>query len=109
MRSEKRPRKKERAARPRLSATASRDQRLPGGRALPGFDPSTLEALGLSRREIEVLELVARGQTNEQIATALGLSPLTVKKHLERMSGKLGAPNRAALVAVAWRQARLGS
>lgn len=48
-----------------------------------------------------MLEPVARGRTNEQIAESLGLSPLTVKKHLERMSTKLGAGNRAALVAVA--------
>ncbi len=88
------------------SAAASREQRLSGGRALPGLDADALEALGLTRREVEVLELVARGRTNEQIAASLDLSPLTVKKHLERMSGKLGAHNRAALVAVAWHRAR---
>ena len=74
-------------------------------RALPGFDTAGLEALGLSRRELDVLELVAEGRTNEEIARALHLSPLTVKKHLERMYAKVGVSNRAALVAAAWRHA----
>lgn len=60
--------------------------------------------LGLTRREVAVLERVAEGWTNEEIAEALRVSPLTVKKHLERMSAKLGAANRAALVAVAWQR-----
>lgn len=55
-----------------------------------------------------MLELVAEGRTNEAIATSLELSPLTVKKHLERMSAKLGASNRAALVALAWQRSRQG-
>jgi DNA-binding CsgD family transcriptional regulator len=71
---------------------------------LPGIDALRLSELGLTRREMAVLELVAEGRTNEQIGEVLGLSPLTVKKHLERMSMKLGAPNRAALVAVAWQR-----
>lgn len=55
-----------------------------------------------------MLELVAQGRTNEQIAASLDLSPLTVKKHLERMSAKLGVSNRAALVALAWQRSRTG-
>lgn len=81
------------------------EQRTTTDRRLPGFDVAHLDGLGLSRRELAVLERVAEGRTNEEIAEALGLSPLTVKKHLERMSVKLGAANRAALVALAWQRA----
>lgn len=49
---------------------------------------------------------MAQGLTNEQVARSLRLSPLTVKKHLERMMAKLGASDRAALVAVAWQRDR---
>jgi DNA-binding CsgD family transcriptional regulator len=84
---------------------AGAEQRATTERRLPGFGADRLDSLGLTRRELAVLERVAEGQTNEEIAEALRLSPLTVKKHLERMSLKLGAANRAALVALAWRQA----
>lgn len=86
----------------------AREQRAAGERRLPGFDVARLGALGLSRRELGVLELVAQGHTNEQIASSLRLSPLTVKKHLERMYAKLGVANRASLVAVAWQRSRPG-
>lgn len=85
---------------------SAREQRSNGDRRLPGFHAQALEGLGITRREIEVLELVAQGRTNERIAAELELSPLTVKKHLERMSAKLGAANRAALVALAWQRSR---
>jgi DNA-binding CsgD family transcriptional regulator len=75
-------------------------------RRLPGFDRPTLEVLSLTRREVAVLELVAQGHTNERIAASLDLSPLTVKKHLQRMSAKLGATNRAGLVGAAWQRSR---
>lgn len=81
------------------------EKRVTTERGLPGYDAQRLDDLGLSRRELAVLERVAEGRTNEQIAESLGLSPLTVKKHLERMSLKLGAANRAALVALAWQRA----
>lgn len=85
------------------------EKRVTMERGLPGYDAQRLDDLGLSRRELAVLERVAEGRTNEEIARALGLSALTVKKHLERMSLKLGASNRAALVALAWRRASSGS
>jgi DNA-binding CsgD family transcriptional regulator len=71
---------------------------------MPGIDAQRLSDLGLTRREMAVLELVAQGRTNERIGEALGLSPLTVKKHVERMCVKLDVLNRAALVAVAWQR-----
>jgi DNA-binding NarL/FixJ family response regulator len=86
------------------ASPTNKEQRATVDRRLPGIDEERLMDLGLTRREVAVLELVAQGRTNEQIGEALGLSPLTVKKHLERMSVKLGAANRAALVAVAWQR-----
>jgi len=55
----------------------------------------------LSRREQEVLALVARGKTNAEIAAALVLSEHTVHRHVANILRKLGAPSRAAAVAEA--------
>lgn len=57
----------------------------------------------LSGREIEVLQLVADGQSNKQIGELLGLSALTVKSHLARIARKLGTGDRAEMVALAMR------
>jgi DNA-binding NarL/FixJ family response regulator len=57
----------------------------------------------LSGREIEVLQLVADGQSNKQIGEMLGLSALTVKSHLARIARKLGTGDRAEMVALAMR------
>jgi|FaiFalFF_MnMetaG_3_1042247.scaffolds.fasta_scaffold02005_5 DNA-binding NarL/FixJ family response regulator len=48
----------------------------------------------LSRREWEVLELIARGLSNKQIARTLGLSLSTVKFHIQNIFTKIGATNR---------------
>jgi two-component system response regulator DesR len=52
----------------------------------------------LTDRERQVLELVARGLTNAEIATALQLSPNTIKEHASTIFRKLGARNRADAV-----------
>ena len=57
----------------------------------------------LSSREIEVLQLVADGQSNKEIGEALSLSALTVKSHLSRIGRKLGTGDRAQMVALAMR------
>jgi two-component system NarL family response regulator len=57
--------------------------------------------IGLSERERAVLQLVAEGKTNREIATVLGISSDTVKTYLDRMRAKLSASDRAALVATA--------
>ena len=57
----------------------------------------------LSGREIEVLRLVADGQSNKEIGDQLGLSALTVKSHLARIARKLGTGDRAEMVALAMR------
>lgn len=55
----------------------------------------------LTKRERQVLELVALGLTNRAIARQLGLRPATVKGYLESVYHKLGVENRAA-AAVLW-------
>lgn len=57
----------------------------------------------LSAREVEVLKLVADGQSNKDVGEALGLSALTVKSHLARIARKLGTGDRAEMVAIAMR------
>jgi DNA-binding CsgD family transcriptional regulator len=56
---------------------------------------------GLTCREVEVLRLVAAGQTNRQIALALGISGHTVRRHLQNVFARLGVPSRAAAAAFA--------
>jgi LuxR family maltose regulon positive regulatory protein len=68
------------------------------GRA-PGLEP-------LSRREVEVLELVAAGRSNAEIAGELYLSVGTVKAHVHHIFGKLLVRNRSQAVARA-RELRL--
>ena len=56
----------------------------------------------LTRRELEVLELIARGRSNKRIAFELGISEKTVKTHVGHVLAKLGVSDRtqAALLAV---------
>jgi DNA-binding NarL/FixJ family response regulator len=57
---------------------------------------------GLSRREREVLSLVARGWSNRRIAEHLFLSERTVARHVGNILAKLGAPSRSAATAYAF-------
>lgn len=52
----------------------------------------------LSPRESEVVELVLRGYPNKLIASTLGITPATAKKHLSRIFEKVGVTSRASLV-----------
>jgi ATP/maltotriose-dependent transcriptional regulator MalT len=56
---------------------------------------------GLSRREAQVLRLLAGGRSNQQIAQALFLSPRTVQRHVANVYLKIGAHNRAEATAYA--------
>ncbi|KOG48764.1 LuxR family transcriptional regulator, partial [Streptomyces varsoviensis] len=80
------------------SAAAARMHRRPPG--APGHPGGYRE---LSGREVEVLRLVAEGQSNKAIGVSMGLSALTVKSHLARIARKLGTGDRAGMVAVALR------
>jgi DNA-binding NarL/FixJ family response regulator len=56
----------------------------------------------LTDRELEVLRLVARGLSNEEIANQLFISPLTAKTHLSRIMTKLNCRDRTQLVVLAY-------
>ena len=60
---------------------------------------------GLTVREVDVLQRVAAGGSNRQVADELDLSPRTIQKHLERIFRKLGVGTRAAAAARAWQLA----
>jgi DNA-binding CsgD family transcriptional regulator len=71
--------------------------RLFGGRLRPlPFDgnPKAQAALGISPRELAVLEEIAAGRSNKEIAARLNVSPNTVKTHAARLFEKLGAKRR---------------
>jgi ATP/maltotriose-dependent transcriptional regulator MalT len=65
--------------------------------------PTTATPAGLTGREVEVLELVAAGRTNRQIAEALFISEKTVARHVANIFTKLGVSSRAAATAFALR------
>jgi DNA-binding NarL/FixJ family response regulator len=64
--------------------------------------PEAGRVTALTSREREVLTLVASGLSNQEIAEALVLSPLTAKTHVSRIMAKLGARDRAQLVIAAY-------
>jgi DNA-binding CsgD family transcriptional regulator/tetratricopeptide (TPR) repeat protein len=66
------------------------------------------QVLGLTRREAEVLSLVARGYTNREIADALVISVKTASVHVSHILRKLDAPNRVEAAAIAHRLAPPG-
>jgi DNA-binding NarL/FixJ family response regulator len=66
------------------------------------------EQLGLTRREAEVLTLIARGLTNREIAAELVISIKTAGVHVSHILQKLGAPNRLEAAAIAHRIALPG-
>jgi DNA-binding NarL/FixJ family response regulator len=57
---------------------------------------------GLTTREVEVLRLVAAGETNREIGTSLTISEHTVARHLQNIFAKLGVSSRAAATAYAY-------
>jgi len=57
--------------------------------------------VSLTRREVDILKMLARGNTNRQIAEALGLSVRTVEGHRANLMGKLGVSTRVELVTYA--------
>jgi DNA-binding NarL/FixJ family response regulator len=59
---------------------------------------SSQRRLGLSRRELQLIPLIAKGLTNKEIAIHFSLSEQTVKNHLYRMKHKIGADDRLEMV-----------
>lgn len=57
-------------------------------------NPKAQAALGISARELEVLQEIAAGCSNKEIAARLNVSPNTVKTHVARLFEKLGAKRR---------------
>jgi DNA-binding NarL/FixJ family response regulator len=78
----------------------------PAARSYPAV-ASVLSSKGertqLTGREVEILQLVANGRTNREIADELGLSAFTVKSHLSRIGHRLQSGDRAQLVLLALR------
>jgi DNA-binding CsgD family transcriptional regulator len=64
------------------------------------FTPNTAAraSLGISDREFEVLEQLAAGRSNKEIAAKLAVSPNTVKTHVARLYEKLGAARRTEAI-----------
>jgi len=81
----------------RLARADALDARLAATRQRPLANPA-----GLSSREVEVLRLLATGQTNREIADALFLSERTVHVHVTHIYTKIGADNRAGATAFAY-------
>jgi DNA-binding CsgD family transcriptional regulator len=61
-------------------------------------DQRRLDALGITRRELEILELIAEGLSNREIAERVHVSENTVKTHSSRVFDKLGARRRTQAV-----------
>ena len=72
---------------------------VPRGRRGGTVVPARLRRLGVTPRELEVLDLVEQGLTNAEVATQLFLSPRTVETHVANLLAKTGIPNRATLQA----------
>ena len=88
-------------AAPRRSPSGSAPVRSPrrspascAGQALRRPRRTRTGPLGLTGRELEVLRLVAAGQSNREIAAALVISPKTASVHVSNILGKLGAATR---------------
>jgi DNA-binding CsgD family transcriptional regulator len=59
---------------------------------------AAIRSLGLTARECEILDLLASGQSNKELARTLGISPNTVKTHVARVFGKLEVQKRVAAI-----------
>ena len=68
----------------------------------PMIDSVALQLLGLTKRQAEVLRLVAMGYSSERAATALGISVRTAQKHLEHCYRALNVNSRSEAARVAW-------
>ena len=65
------------------------------------IDPLAIETTGLSKRELEILDMMARGMSNQEIGDALFISLSTVKTHVASIFSKLQAVRRTQAVEIA--------
>ena len=74
--------------------------KLTAGRKPAPFEPNqkAIDYLGISERELEVLQLVEKGLSNQNIADRIYVSTNTVKTHLKHIYEKLGVANRTQAV-----------
>ena len=74
---------------------------MPPTSVLRKFSDKTQDEFDITKREVDVLKLLAKGMSNQEIADALGLQIVTIKLHVRSICRKLGAKNRtqAALFA----------
>jgi DNA-binding NarL/FixJ family response regulator len=84
------------ARRARISLQASADEEQP-------VAASTVDRVGLTARELDVLQLMAGGATNREIAARLYISQKTVTVHITRILAKLDARTRVEAAGVAQR------
>lgn len=68
------------------------------------ISPSTMQLLGLTKREAEVLFLIYQDRSNPEIARVLNCSLATVKKHIEHIYSKLNVQSRTSAVLMALTQ-----
>lgn len=61
-------------------------------------DEKMINELGISKREYEVLELIAKGHTNQEVADKLFVSPNTIKTHLANLFAKLDVNRRTQAI-----------
>ena len=67
-----------------------------GPSSVPHTPKASTSPDGLTAREVEVLQLVAQGLTNEEVAERLVISPRTVDTHLTSIYSKIGVSSRSA-------------
>jgi two-component system NarL family response regulator len=67
----------------------------------PAIAARLASRIGLSPREVDILELIASGKRNKEIADALGITQETVQTHIKRLFVKLNVTDRTAAVTVA--------
>ena len=70
--------------------------------------PSTIPTEELTKRELEVLALMAEGKTDKEIAEGLGVAESTAKNHVGSILGKLNVSNRAGAVAAGYQLGLVG-
>ena len=64
----------------------------------PAVDPAEIQRLGISKRELEVLQLIAKGHSNNEIASELFVSLNTVKTHAAKLFEKLEVNRRTQAI-----------